>query len=435
MKKISILPAILLVFLFAGCQGNESNAGATPEAVGKTETAVAEPSSASDSSPLTSSDDGLDLVFQGGGSKGLAHIGAIREFERQQRPYRRLVGASAGSIVAVLLAAGYSADEIEAAITERLPDGNIITGSFLVPPEKREFDADQLRNSITYRTLQDIIPEFVPEMVAEQIDLEVLMRMLDETYYREIFALVETGGVYSGDRYVAWLEEQLNKDGRSLGSATLAQFHEETGADLTIAATDADDRVMLMLNHRTAPDLPVVWAIRMSSSIPFVFQEVEWQPEWGAYQGNDISGHLVIDGGATTNLPLELVLSQEPEILAAMALEPAPEQVIGLVLDHDRPIPGLESTPVPSVTPDVDTLENEQIANRWLEIKARNINLVDTLLNAHDHLVANTYPEHVCYLPVGGVETLEYDMSDEKIELLLAAAQAETEVCLAKMGD
>ena len=84
-EKISILPAILLVFLFAGCQGNESNAGATPEAVGKTETAVPErltapvslPLIASDeglsSSPLMSNHDRLYLVFQGGGTKGLEY--------------------------------------------------------------------------------------------------------------------------------------------------------------------------------------------------------------------------------------------------------------------------------------------------------------------------------------------------------------------------
>jgi predicted acylesterase/phospholipase RssA len=239
--------------------------------------------------------------------------------------------------------------------------------------------------------------------------------------------------LYSGSGFVAWLAEQLDRDGRDLGGATLAEFHDATGADLTIVATDTNNGIMLMLNHRTAPDLPVVWAVRMSTSIPFVFQEVAWWPEWGAYLGQDISGHLIVDGGTATNLPLALVLSQDEEIMAAMELQPDPARVIGLVLDQQSRLPGLEMTPTPRAALNVDALEDQRIEQRWQQIEQRTLNVVDTLLNAHDNLLAATYPQHVCKLPVGGIATLEYDMSDEKIGKLLAAAGAEMSDCLARL--
>ena len=421
-KKPFLLAAMFLILL-AAC--NKAEQPVEPTATPLSDYLVAP--------ALMANENGLDLVFQGGGAKGLAHIGAIKSLEEQGRSYRRLVGTSAGSIVAVLLAAGYSADEMEAVIAERMPDGNIIMGSFLVPPEKDEFSEEQLRNSVTYRSFQDILPEFVPDFASEELDLDAVKLLLDSPEYRGLFSLLEEGGLYSGSGFVAWLAEQLDRDGRDLGEATLAEFHQATGADLTIVATDTNNGIMLMLNHRTAPDLPVVWAVRMSTSIPFVFQEVAWWPEWGAYLGQDISGHLIVDGGTATNLPLALVLSQDEEIMAAMELQPDPARVIGLVLDQQSRLPGLEMTPTPRAALNVDALEDQRIEQRWQQIEQRTLNVVDTLLNAHDNLLAATYPQHVCKLPVGGIATLEYDMSDEKIGKLLAAAGAEMSDCLARL--
>ena len=59
-------------------------------------------------------------------------------------------------------------------------------------------------------------------------------------------------------------------------------MHQVKGCDLSLVVTDTTNREMLVLNHRTAPDVPVAMAVRMSMSIPFVWREVVWQKEWGA---------------------------------------------------------------------------------------------------------------------------------------------------------
>jgi len=68
-----------------------------------------------------------------------------------------------------------------------------------------------------------------------------------------------------------------------LQGATLAQMFERTGVDLSLVVTDTTDEEMLVLNQRTAPGVPVEWAVRMSMSIPFVWREVVWREEWGTY--------------------------------------------------------------------------------------------------------------------------------------------------------
>src|SRR6478609_3288428 len=55
----------------------------------------------------------VDGVFKGGGSLGAAYPGALRALAAQNIWFRRVAGTSAGSILSCMIAAGFSADEIE----------------------------------------------------------------------------------------------------------------------------------------------------------------------------------------------------------------------------------------------------------------------------------------------------------------------------------
>lgn len=54
----------------------------------------------------------LYVAFEGGGAKGIAHVGALKALEREEFILCGFAGTSAGAIVAALAAAGYHADEI-----------------------------------------------------------------------------------------------------------------------------------------------------------------------------------------------------------------------------------------------------------------------------------------------------------------------------------
>ena len=63
-----------------------------------------------------------DLVFEGGGAKGLAFVGALRALEERNVKPGRLMGTSAGAFMATLVAAGFSADKLEEVLFQRLPN-------------------------------------------------------------------------------------------------------------------------------------------------------------------------------------------------------------------------------------------------------------------------------------------------------------------------
>ncbi len=54
----------------------------------------------------------LNLVFSGGGIKGVAHIGALKYIEENNYKISGVSGCSSGSIMAVLVALGYNSDQI-----------------------------------------------------------------------------------------------------------------------------------------------------------------------------------------------------------------------------------------------------------------------------------------------------------------------------------
>ena len=60
----------------------------------------------------------VDLVFEGGGLKGIALVGAYSVLEERGYRPQNIAGTSAGAVVAALLAAGYTAAELRQTITE-----------------------------------------------------------------------------------------------------------------------------------------------------------------------------------------------------------------------------------------------------------------------------------------------------------------------------
>ncbi len=429
MVKNKILLLILIIAsLIASVACNEDReeqssptavpADTDPETVGSIDS--------SGDSALQSSPDGLDIVFSGGGAKSIAQIGALKELEDRDISYRRVVGTSSGSIMALMVASGYSADEMVAAITERTPDGKIILAKFMDVPQS--FSDETVRESLLFAFFEHFLDSFLPVETADRLDESVMHQILEHQALREAFSFIEFGGVYAGEEFLSWLNEKLDADGRNYSQLTLKEFHEATGNDLTAIITDVTDHKMLIINHRTAPDLPVAWLIRMSMSIPFVYNHVAWQPEWGTYLGQDISGHDIVDGGLGSNFGIEMVVSQEPEFIEAMGIEPDRDRVVGLFLNDAIPVEAAQGTKPENEEPD------DPMHRRWSTVKERNQALLTTFLKNHDHFIVRTHPDVVCHLPVGGFDTLEFDMSDERIEILMNSGREAMRECLAEMG-
>jgi NTE family protein len=81
------------------------------------------------------------LVLSGGGARGLAHIGVLKELEARNIPIHAIAGTSMGAVIGGLYAAGYSAAEIEQIALEL--DWQTTLGD------------DPLREDIPFRRKQD----------------------------------------------------------------------------------------------------------------------------------------------------------------------------------------------------------------------------------------------------------------------------------------
>jgi NTE family protein len=62
--------------------------------------------------------DSIVLALGGGGARGLAHIGVIRQLEQAGFHIAAIAGTSAGAIVGAIYAAGYNTDQIETVMAE-----------------------------------------------------------------------------------------------------------------------------------------------------------------------------------------------------------------------------------------------------------------------------------------------------------------------------
>jgi predicted acylesterase/phospholipase RssA len=358
----------------------------------------------------------FDLVFEGGGAKGMSFVGALQAFAAGGHSPGRLLGTSAGAITATALAAGYTPDEIATALLETVdgkPDGKSVFTTFLGDPD--ELTEAERQEGALRKLLDGVDLPLVPEALERRVDDLLLERMASSPKLRNFLSFVERGGWYSADAFVVWLTRMLNTGSdrgaaRNYGGMTLKELFEATGRELSLVAADTTDSRMLVLNHRTAPDLPVVYAARMSMSVPLLWQEVIWRPEWGKYRGRDLSGHAVVDGGLLSNFPIELYVSGDPEVTAVMG-EKSARSVIGFLIDETLEVKGAP----PPAKPSAPSLLSE--AKTFQRLKQ----LANTATQAHDKAAIDSFEHLVVRLPAKTYGTTEFDMTPARRQALIAA--------------
>ena len=241
----------------------------------------------------------IDLVLQGGGVKGIALVGAVdRLLARFQ--VQRVAGTSAGAIVASLIAAGYTRDELRAAMA-----------------------------SLRYSDIPD--------------------RVLPVPLLGEVAGLFVSDGLYRGEFIEEWVAKHLAEKG--VHTFDDLPLEPDDGADpllytddraykLVVTATDITRGRGLRLpwDYRDAFGLDpakqsVAEAVRMSLSIPLFF--VPRQLE------NTQTGKVsrIVDGGVLSNFPVEIFDRQDGQ-------RPRwPTIGAGVVPD----LPGADSTLAPGV--------------------------------------------------------------------------------------
>ncbi|HEY7390405.1 MAG TPA: patatin-like phospholipase family protein [Bryobacteraceae bacterium] len=340
----------------------------------------------------------FDVVFEGGGAKGSAFAGALTALRAEGHSTRRLIGTSAGAITAALTAAGYTPEEMLDAVNEK-QNGKPRFASFMDHPQASDFTQQQKDNSDTMRALQAV---HLPVLAGHAL-LDVLLKA---PLYPTLFSIVECGGVYAGMAFLKWLTEKLAAKGIT-ATDTMATVFARTQVDLSVVTSDTTDMEMVVLNHRTAPGVPLAWAVRMSMSIPMVWREVVWDASWGPYCGRSKTGNVFVDGGVLSNFPIRLIAESVPEIMGNT--DPNGALNLGLLLDETLGVPGVPAKPPMPIND--------------LRVVQRLSRLMDTMMGAQDNAEMREHASEICRLPVQGYGTTEFDMQDAKLHALVEAGR------------
>ena len=180
-----------------------------------------------------------DVVFEGGGAKGIALVGAWQEFEAQGYGFDRILGTSAGAIMATFLAAGYSTDELLEVLTEK-QNGQSVLATFLEEPT---FGADEdVSQSVIAGVLSGVDLPFVPDALGASINTRVVRAMLAHPRFRNLYSFVERGGWFAASAFVKWLQAKLDAGvykghPRRFSGMTLRDFYAATQVDLSLVAS------------------------------------------------------------------------------------------------------------------------------------------------------------------------------------------------------
>ncbi|SIO28094.1 Patatin-like phospholipase [Singulisphaera sp. GP187] len=377
----------------------------------------------------------LDVVFEGGGIKGAALAGAARVLSDNGFSYRRMIGSSAGAISATLLAAGYQPKRLLEILTERTPQGQHRFNQFLAPPEEiapppftrttgtlsagDKFFAMMLPGAWSLFTasimkackLLEPVGKFNPKFSEENMKL----------YVGHGLSLLSNGAVATDKAFTDWMGERLEELKLSK-NITLGEFHRVSlarGIQLSVVATDVTAKKSLVLNHHTAPGVPLVSAVRMSMGIPLVWPEVEWSPSWGPYRGKPMwdennAGHRVVDGGVLSNFPLKYLLDDRQRAATGVLgpfRDDTSTRTLGLLLDETLDIPGVPQQE-----------EKEKMADKMPAYQSMS-RLMATMQGAWDQEAIDESPAGtiLCRIPVKGYDTLDFDMSEGRMKVLVAS--------------
>jgi len=151
----------------------------------------------------------------------------------------------------------------------------------------------------------------------------------------------------------------------------------------------------------------------MFMSIPFVWREVVWKEEWGAYLGGSITSHVIVDGGVLSNFPIALVDKQptpgsfEERVMGSDGIAGA-ANTLGFLIDESLPVDG---QPVKGKTGLKDEFKAVQRVTR----------LIDTMTGARDNVEIRNNERLVCRLPAAGYGTTEFDMESKRLDDLVQA--------------
>lgn len=208
----------------------------------------------------------IGLVLGGGGARGAAHIGVLRELENMRVPIDAIAGTSMGAIVGGLYASGLTPADLEALIASL--------------DWKDAFQDTTGREHMTFRRKQD----------DEAFPMRIEIGLRDG-------GLVLPEGLISGQK-LAWILRD-----QTLHVSNISNF-DKLPTPFRAVASDIETGEAYVMS-----DGDLVLAMRASMSAPGIFSPVH------------VDGRRLVDGGLTGNVPVNAMREMGVDIIIAVDVE------------------------------------------------------------------------------------------------------------------
>ena len=248
-----------------------------------------------------------NLVFKGGGAKGIAFVGIQESLYNLGllKQVKRIVGTSAGAITAMLVGLGYNSQELK----------DILDGTKLTDFLDHAYQSEQ--------ALLAAVAEIVPKGEAITIqDLCAIAHRATSWWHsrgqnhecsaRTVLSdAYQKGGLCEGENFLRWIEDKIEKK-THINNCTFGEYKKQCGSGqpfkhVYFYATRINQEQLVCINSEDSQwdDVIMSHAIRASMSIPFVFkphvlwiktpEEIRVAPELGTF----------MDGGVIRNFALD----------------------------------------------------------------------------------------------------------------------------------
>lgn len=211
-----------------------------------------------------------NLVFQGGGVKGIAYIGAIETLDQAGilEPIQRVAGASVGAITALLV-------------------------SFRLPVPETVALLNSLDFSKVPGDMQANDSPFIPNFIEKPLDKA-------GSTIEDLWRLYNHYGWHSSSYIYGWLQDTIAGQCGGNKMATFAEFRQRGFRDLHVVTTNLDRQTAVIFCADTTPNVAVADTVRMSMSVPMFFESLQFD---GQKLG---SGDHYVDGGTVLNYPITI---------------------------------------------------------------------------------------------------------------------------------
>lgn len=253
----------------------------------------------------------LNLVLGGGGVKGIAFLGVFEVAEQRGYVWRNIAGVSAGSLTGSYEAAGYTSAELKKILYEfdfekmyidKMPESIPIVARYIEFYRKRSKYKSQSKSPESFfRSMGSEVKNSETEIDSSTSDSRI-------DIMKSILTFGKDGCLCDGDYLETWVYKVLADKGiktfGDLRGGTAGKLN-PNGYKIRMTAVDINRAKIITLPddmeyYGINPDrLEVSKAVRMSTSVPFVFKPVEIRKT----EGSIMKTYNIVDGGVFDNFP------------------------------------------------------------------------------------------------------------------------------------